>query len=55
MSLPRILSTTERLSDIGGLASSSDRITKTSCQLGVENVDILTWSRYLQPGELITA
>lgn len=38
--------------DIGGLASSGDRITKALCQLSLE-VDVLTWSRYLQPGEVL--
>src|SRR5919199_2945835 len=48
----RLLFITDRFPpDIGGLASSADRITKVFCQLGVE-VDILTWSRSLQPGEV---
>ena len=38
--------------DLGGLARSADRITKVLCQLGIE-VDVLTWSRSLQPGEVL--
>jgi glycosyltransferase involved in cell wall biosynthesis len=53
MLIPRILFITERFPpDIGGLASSSDRITQALCKLGFE-VDVLTWSRYLQPGEVL--
>ncbi len=37
---------------MGGLASSADRISKSFCQLGVE-VDVLTWSRHLQAGEMV--
>lgn len=38
--------------DLGGLASSSERLTASLCQLGIA-VDVLTWSRYLQPGEVL--
>jgi len=38
--------------DIGGLASSAFRITNVLCQLGVE-VDVLTWSKSLQPGDVL--
>lgn len=48
----RLLFSTERFSpDIGGLASSANRITERLCQLNIE-VDVLAWSRYLQPGEV---
>jgi len=51
--VPRLLLITERFPpDIGGLASSAERITKTLCQMGVE-VDVMAWSRYLQPGEVL--
>jgi len=54
MPSPRILFITERFPpDIGGLASSGDRITKALCQLGIQ-VDVLAWSRYLQPGEVLS-
>jgi hypothetical protein len=50
--VPHLLFITDRFPpDLGGLASSADRITKVLCQLGVE-VDVLTWSRSLQPGEV---
>ncbi len=50
--MPHLLFITDRFPpDLGGLASSADRITKVLCQLGVE-VDVLTWSRSLQPGEV---
>ncbi len=49
----RLLFITERFPpDIGGVASSADRLCKNLSQLGLE-VDILVWSRYLQPGELL--
>jgi len=49
---PRLLFITERFPpDVGGLASSANRITETLCDLGVE-VDILAWSRSLQAGEV---
>jgi glycosyltransferase involved in cell wall biosynthesis len=48
-----LLFITERFPpDVGGLASSAGRITETLSQLGIE-VDILTWSRYLQAGEVL--
>ncbi|MBD0345001.1 MAG: glycosyltransferase family 4 protein [Coleofasciculus sp. Co-bin14] len=51
--MPRLLFITDRFPpDIGGLASSADRITKAFCQLGVD-VDVLTWSRSLQPGDVL--
>jgi L-malate glycosyltransferase len=49
----RILFLTERFPpDIGGVARSANRLSQNLCQLGVE-VDILTWSRFLQPGEVL--
>lgn len=52
--MQRLLFITERFPpDIGGLARSADRITATLNQLGWA-IDVLTWSRYLQPGELNT-
>lgn len=50
---PRLLFITERFTpDIGGLARSASRITDALYQLGVE-VDVVTWSRYLQSGEVL--
>ena len=50
--MPRLLLITERFPpDVGGLASSANRLTESLCNLGVE-VDILAWSRYLQAGEV---
>ncbi|OLP16085.1 glycosyl transferase family 1 [Leptolyngbya sp. 'hensonii'] len=50
--MTRLLFLAERFPpDIGGLAVSADRITQALCQLGLE-VDVLVWSRYLQPGEV---
>ncbi|MEO0836603.1 MAG: glycosyltransferase [Cyanobacteria bacterium J06642_3] len=37
--------------DLGGVAVSAKRIYESLTRLGVE-VDILVWSRYLQPGEI---
>lgn len=52
--MPRLLFVTERFPpDLGGVARSADRITVSLAQLGVE-VNVLTWSRYLQPGEVKT-
>jgi glycosyltransferase involved in cell wall biosynthesis len=49
----KLLFITERFPpDIGGVASSAGRIVNGFVELGIE-VDILTWSRYLQPGELL--
>jgi glycosyltransferase involved in cell wall biosynthesis len=51
--LPRLLFITERFPpDLGGVATSAGRITHALCQLGLE-VDVVTWSRYLQPGEVL--
>ncbi len=51
--MPRLLFIAERFPpDIGGLASSGGRIAAALCQLGIE-VDVLVWSRYLQPGEVL--
>jgi glycosyltransferase involved in cell wall biosynthesis len=48
----RLLFLTERFPpDLGGLARSAGRITQTFCQLGL-TVDVVAWSRYLQPGEV---
>jgi glycosyltransferase involved in cell wall biosynthesis len=38
--------------DLGGVATSAGRITATLCQLGIA-VDVVTWSRYLSPGEVL--
>ena len=50
--MARLLFLTERFPpDIGGLASSAGRITQVITQLGIE-VDVVVWSRQLQPGQL---
>jgi glycosyltransferase involved in cell wall biosynthesis len=50
--MPRLLFLTERFPpDLGGLAASSGRISRAICDLGWE-VDVLIWSRLLQPGEV---
>jgi len=50
--MTRLLLITERFApDLGGLATSATRLVKTLSQLGVE-VDVVSWSRYLQPGEV---
>ncbi|MBD2387325.1 glycosyltransferase family 4 protein [Cylindrospermum sp. FACHB-282] len=47
-----LLFITERFApDLGGLARSATRLVNTLCQLGID-VDVVTWSRYLQPGEV---
>jgi glycosyltransferase involved in cell wall biosynthesis len=49
----RILLITERFApDLGGVASSATRLVTTLSQLGIES-DVVTWSRYLQPGEVL--
>jgi glycosyltransferase involved in cell wall biosynthesis len=49
----RILLITERFApDLGGVASSATRLVTTLSQLGIET-DVVTWSRYLQPGEVL--
>ncbi|MBE9199676.1 MULTISPECIES: glycosyltransferase family 4 protein [unclassified Nodularia (in: cyanobacteria)] len=51
--MKRLLLITERFApDLGGLASSATRLVTTLCQLDIE-VDVVTWSRYLQPGEVL--
>lgn len=51
--MPRLLFISDRFPpDIGGVASSAARLTNTFVQLGIE-VDVLTWSRSLQPGEVL--
>ncbi|MBW4641902.1 MAG: glycosyltransferase family 4 protein [Goleter apudmare HA4340-LM2] len=51
--MKRLLVITERFTpDLGGLATSATRLVGTLSQLGVE-VDVVTWSRYLQPGEVL--
>jgi L-malate glycosyltransferase len=51
--MTRILFITERFApDLGGVARSATRLVGTLSQLGVE-VDVVTWSRYLQPGEVL--
>lgn len=50
--MTRILFLAERFPpDIGGVATSASRIANSLIQLGIE-IDILVWSRYLQPGEI---
>ena len=49
----RILFITERFKpDLGGLAQSASRIAQNLCSLDAQ-VDVVTWSRFLQPGEII--
>ncbi|MBE9209987.1 glycosyltransferase family 4 protein [Nostoc sp. LEGE 06077] len=51
--MKRLLFITERFTpDLGGLARSATRLVASLCQLDVE-VDVVTWSRYLQPGEVL--
>ncbi|MEM7556446.1 MAG: glycosyltransferase family 4 protein [Cyanobacteria bacterium P01_A01_bin.84] len=51
--MKRLLFITERFApDLGGLSRSATRLVTTLCHLGVE-VDVVTWSRYLQPGEVL--
>lgn len=51
--MPGLLFITERFPpDLGGVATSAGRITQALCQLGLE-VDVVTWSRYLQPGTVL--
>ncbi|MBW4486927.1 MAG: glycosyltransferase family 4 protein [Trichocoleus desertorum ATA4-8-CV12] len=51
--MQHLLFITERFPpDLGGVATSAGRITSTLCQLGVD-VDVVTWSRYLPPGEVL--
>ncbi|MBD2448395.1 glycosyltransferase [Nostoc sp. FACHB-152] len=51
--MKRLLFMTERFApDLGGLARSATRLVATLSQLDVE-VDVVTWSRYLQPGEVL--
>ncbi|ALF52126.1 glycosyl transferase family 1 [Nostoc piscinale CENA21] len=51
--MKRLLLITERFApDVGGLARSATRLVGTLCQLGVV-VDVVTWSRYLQQGEVL--
>jgi glycosyltransferase involved in cell wall biosynthesis len=53
--MSRILLIAERFPpDIGGVASSAGRIAKNLCQLGHE-VDVVVWSRYLQPGQVVNS
>ncbi|HEY9799189.1 MAG TPA: glycosyltransferase family 4 protein [Leptolyngbyaceae cyanobacterium] len=50
--MTRLLLITERFTpDLGGLATSATRLVTSLSQLGVE-VDVICWSRYLQPGEI---
>ncbi|BAY62771.1 group 1 glycosyl transferase [Calothrix brevissima NIES-22] len=51
--MTRLLLITERFApDLGGLARSATRLVGTLSQLGME-IDVVTWSRYLQPGEVL--
>lgn len=49
----RLLFISERFPpDVGGVSRSADRLTQSLVQMGL-SVEILTWSRYLQPGEVV--
>lgn len=51
--MKKILLLTEKFyPDLGGVATSAKRIYKSLSNLGVE-IDIIVWSRYLQPGEVL--
>ncbi|BAY13921.1 glycosyltransferase family 4 protein [Calothrix sp. NIES-2098] len=51
--MTRLLFITERFApDLGGLARSATRLVGTLSQMGIE-IDVVTWSRYLQPGEVL--
>lgn len=51
--MKRLLFITERFApDLGGVARSATRLVNTLTQLDIE-VDVVTWSRYLQPGEVL--
>jgi len=53
MSVSRLLFLAERFPpDIGGVASSARRISEGLKTLGIA-VDVVVWSRYLQPGEVL--
>lgn len=50
----RLLFITERFPpDIGGLATSAGRLSRSLFELGIQ-LDVLVWTRYLQPGEVQT-
>ncbi len=50
----KLLWITERFPpDIGGVACSSGRIVRSLTRLGI-GVDVVTWSRYLEPGEVLS-
>lgn len=50
--MPRLLFIAERFPpDIGGVSRSASRIISSLVQLGLE-VDVVVWSRFLQPGEV---
>ncbi len=49
----RLLWLSERFPpDIGGVAQSSERLVRSLTHLGIA-VDVVTWSRYLEPGETL--
>ncbi|AFY30988.1 glycosyltransferase [Calothrix sp. PCC 7507] len=51
--MKRLLLITERFApDLGGVATSATRLATTLSQLGIK-IDVVTWSRYLQPGEVL--
>jgi L-malate glycosyltransferase len=51
--MKRPLFITERFTpDVGGLARSATRLVNTLCSLDIK-IDVVTWSRYLQPGEVL--
>lgn len=54
MPISRLLFLAERFPpDVGGVAISARRISDALRQLGIA-VDVVAWSRYLQPGEVLT-
>jgi L-malate glycosyltransferase len=51
--MQRLLFMTERFApDLGGVARSATRLVNTLTQLDI-GVDVVTWSRFLQPGEVL--
>jgi L-malate glycosyltransferase len=51
--MKRLLFITERFTpDVGGLARSATRLVNTLCSLNIK-IDVVTWSRYLEPGEVL--
>jgi glycosyltransferase involved in cell wall biosynthesis len=49
----RLLFVSERFSpDVGGVSRSATRLAQSLAELGL-SLEVLTWSRYLQPGEVV--